>query len=79
MTGFARVAAFLLGASASALALAAPPAGVGPFNTDIAAGGEPYVAQLGAPGGTLPATQSWTLQAWLEPRQMPTGAPSCAT
>jgi hypothetical protein len=78
MTGFTRVAAFLLGASASALVLAAPPAGIGPFNTDIAAGGEAYVSQLGAPGAILPATQSWTLQAWVEPRLVPNGTVTVA-
>ena len=72
MTRFARLAALLLGASASAL-LAAEPAAIGPFNTDIAAGGEAYVAQLGAPGTNLPAAQGWTLQGWVEPHLVPSG------
>ena len=72
MKSFARAAAFLLGASAPAL-LAAAPATVGPFNTEIAAGGTPYVAQVGAPGANLPASPSWTLQGWVEPRLVPSG------
>lgn len=71
MTGFARVA-LLLGASAPAL-LAAEPTTLGPFNTDVAAGGTPYIAQIGAPGANLPVGQSWTLQAWIEPRVVPSG------
>jgi hypothetical protein len=72
MASLARVAAFLLGASASAL-LAAEPAGVGPFNTEVAAGGQAYVAQIGAPGANLPASPSWTLQGWVEPKLVPSG------
>ncbi len=49
MTSFARVAALLLGVSVPAM-VAAEPASVGPFNTEIAAGGQAYVAQVGAPG-----------------------------
>ena len=72
MASLARVAAFLLGASASAL-LAAEPVGVGPFNTEVAAGGQAYVAQIGAPGANLPASPSWTLQGWVEPKLVPSG------
>jgi len=72
MTSFARATAFLLGACVPAL-LAAEPANVGPFNTDIAAGGKAYVAQIGAPGTNLPVAQSWTLQGWVEPHLVPSG------
>lgn len=77
MASLARVAAFLLGASASAL-LAAEPATVGPFNTEIAAGGQAYVTQIGAPGANLPAAQSWTLQGWIEPHLVPAGTATVA-
>ena len=77
MMGFARVAALLLGACVPAL-VAAEPATIGPFNTDIAAGGTPYVAQIGAPGTNLPATQSWALRAWVDPRIVPSGTVTVA-
>jgi hypothetical protein len=77
MTSFARVAALLLGASAPAL-LAATPATVGPFNTEIAAGGQAYVAKVGAPGVNLPAAQSWTLQGWVDPHLVPSGTVTVA-
>jgi hypothetical protein len=72
MASFARVAAFLLGTCGPAL-LAAGPTNIGPFNTDIAAGGKAYVAPIGAPGTNLPAAPSWTLQGWVEPHLIPSG------
>jgi len=78
MTGLARVAALLLGVSASALALAAEPAQVGPFNTEIAAGGDALVTPLGASGTTLPVAQGWTLQAWINPHLVPQGTATVA-
>ncbi|WP_116092112.1 glycosyl hydrolase 2 galactose-binding domain-containing protein [Sphingomonas crusticola] len=71
MTSFARAAAFMLGVSATTLGLCAAPGTVGPFNTEIAAGGDALVSPLGAPGTTLPAPQAFTLQAWVEPTVIP--------
>ena len=78
MTGIARLAAIVTGVSVSALALAAEPAPVGPFNVEIAAGGDALVSAAGAPGTALPAAQSWTLSAWIEPRLVPAGTATVA-
>src|SRR6187402_311668 len=74
MTGFARMTALLVGASIPALASGADLPSVGPYNTAIAAGGDALVSPIGAPGTTLPASQAWTLQAWIEPTIVPHGS-----
>ncbi|WP_442680058.1 glycosyl hydrolase 2 galactose-binding domain-containing protein [Sphingomonas sp. ASY06-1R] len=72
-----RLGGLLLGATALPL-LAQSPSAVGPFNIDVAAGGTPYVAPIGAAGDALPAAGSWTIQAWIEPRVTPTGTATLA-
>jgi hypothetical protein len=69
-------AALLVGASTPALA--APPIAIGPFNTDIMAGGIPYISRVGPDGGPIAPTPSWTLQAWVEPHVVPAGTVSVA-
>ena len=78
MRSFAQLAAFLVAASIPALASAAETRAVGPFNAEIAAGGEPLVSSLGTPGATLPTPQSWTIQSWVEPHRVPQDAVSIA-
>ncbi|HEX8445577.1 MAG TPA: LamG-like jellyroll fold domain-containing protein [Sphingomonas sp.] len=54
-------------------ALAQAPGMFGPYNADIAAGGAPLAKPVGPDGAMLPATAAWTMQAWVEPRTIPTG------
>ena len=50
----------------------------GPYNAEFPAGGGGLVRPLPglAPDVVLPATEPWTLSAWIEPSEIPSGAPA---